>query len=382
MLDGTPHLAVGVPIPSVHAEFFEIVDVGDLQHTLQVLLLALAAAGLVTTALGAALGRAASERSLRPLNGVSRAARAIAGGQLATRLAAAPSDPDLAGLTSSFNLMVDQLEERILREARFNSDVSHELRSPLTTLSATLEVLESHQEELSPRARQALVLLGADLRRFQRMVADLLEISRSDAGSSDVVLEEVAVGELVRRAVMASARTLPDFEPPPLQIDPEVEGTHLRVDKRRFERVMANLLENAAFYGGGATRVVTGPGPSLPDGRMTVEVAVEDRGPGVPQTERSKVFERFYRGQHSGRRGTGTGTGLGLSLVAEHVRLHGGRVWVEDAPGGGARFVVQLPIDDIDYADGMDAMDYMDGMDAVDYADGIDGEPSIDVDVP
>ena len=175
LLDGTPHLAVGVPIPSVHAEFFEIVDVSDLQNTLRVLLLALGAAGLITTIFGAALGRSASERSLRPLNGVSRAARAIAGGQLATRLVAASSDPDLAGLTSSFNLMVDQLEERIQREARFNSDVSHELRSPLTTLSATLEVLEAHQEELSPRAKQALELLGADLRRFQRMVADLLE---------------------------------------------------------------------------------------------------------------------------------------------------------------------------------------------------------------
>ena len=94
--------------------------------------------------------------------------------------------------------------------------------------------------------------------------------------------------------------------------------------------------------------MVTQPGPDLPDGRPTVEVVVEDNGPGVPETERSKVFERFYRGQASGRRGTGTGTGLGLSLVAEHVRLHGGRVWAEDVTDGGARFVVQLPVDETD----------------------------------
>jgi signal transduction histidine kinase len=345
VLGGAPHLAVGIPIPAVHAVFFEIVDVSDLQHTLRVLLLALTVAGLITTVLGAVVGRTASERSLRPLNAVSRAARAIAGGQLATRLTAAAADPDLAGLTSSFNLMVDQLEERIQREARFNSDVSHELRSPLTTLGATLEVLEAHQEQLSPRARQALLLLGADLRRFERMVADLLEISRSDAGSSDVVLEEVSAGELVRRAVVASSRTLPRFEPPPVHIAGEAERIHLLVDKRRFERVMANLLENAALYGGGATKVITRIGPRSAGGEETIEVVVEDAGPGVPETERSKIFERFYRGQAAGRRGTGTGTGLGLSLVAEHVRLHGGRVWAEEVSGGGARFVVQLPID-------------------------------------
>jgi len=342
--DGTPYITVGIPIPSVHAQYYEIFDLSDLQHTLRVLLLALAGAGVLTTLLGAAVGRSASSRSLRPLTGVSRAATAIAGGKLDTRLPAAPSDPDLAGLTSSFNMMVDQLEERIQREARFNSDVSHELRSPLTTLSATLAVLEAHQEELAPRARQALVLLGDDLRRFQRMVADLLEISRSGTGSAEVVLEEVAVGELVRRAVAAGTRSLPRFEPPRVEVDPGMESAHLRVDKRRFERVMANLLENAAFYGSGATRVTTEPGPLDSEGRETVRVAVEDGGPGVPETERSKVFDRFYRGQASGRRGTGTGTGLGLSLVAEHVRLNGGTVWAESAQGGGARFVVQLPL--------------------------------------
>ncbi len=341
---GAPQIAVGVPIPSVHAAYFELFDESDLAHTLGVLSAALAAAGFVTTVLGVALGRWASGRSLRPLTGVSRAAVAIAGGELGTRLPATAEDPDLAGLTLSFNRMVDQLQERIEREERFTSDVSHELRSPLTTLAASLEFLESHRDELTPPARQALGLLGGDLRRFQRMVGDLLEISRFDTGSAELSLDEVEAGELVRRTVAANARVVPEGAPgPEVVVDPDVEGTRLRVDKRRFERVMANLLENAALYGGGATRVEAFPGSRRPDGAMTIRVAVEDRGAGVSPGERSRVFERFYRGQASGRRGTGTGTGLGLALVSEHVQLHDGRVWVEDAAGRGARFVVELP---------------------------------------
>ena len=192
---------VGVPVPSVHAAYFEVFDLSDLDHTLRVLGLTLFVAGVVTTFLGIALGRFASARSLRPLADVSRAAGAIAGGELDTRLDADAADPDLEGLTISFNAMVDQLQERIEREARFNSDVSHELRSPLTTLAASLEVLEADREQLPVRSQRALQLLSDDLRRFQRMVGDLLEMSRADAGSVDVFLEEVNVSELVRRSV-------------------------------------------------------------------------------------------------------------------------------------------------------------------------------------
>ncbi len=210
-------------------------------------------AGVVTTLLGAGLGRFASRRSLRPLTDVSRAAVAIAGGQLDTRLPSETTDPDLEGLTTSFNAMVDQIQSRIEREARFNSDVSHELRSPLTTLAASLEVLERDLAELPPRAQRALQLLGEDLRRFQRMVGDLLEMSRADAGSMDVFLDEVNVGELVRRAVEAGVRTLGEgATAPEVHITPDLEMVHVGVDKRRFERVMTNLLENAENYGGGA----------------------------------------------------------------------------------------------------------------------------------
>jgi signal transduction histidine kinase len=400
---GQPQIVVGVPIPSVHAEYFEVFTLSDLDHTLRVLGLTLLGAGIVTTLVGAALGRLASDRSLRPLTGVSRAAVAIAGGQLDTRLSSDPADRDLAGLTTSFNAMVDELQVRIEREARFNSDVSHELRSPLTTLSATLEVLEADRETLPPRARHALQLLGEDLRRFQRMVGDLLEMSRADAGSIDVFLEEVNVSELVQRAVDAGMRSLGEEGPAPqIVLGTGVESLRVDVDKRRFERVMANLLDNAVHYGGGATAVTVttsvnghreavlggggagGDGASgdrrsgdgrLVDGRLVdgtlgdgrpgegklgdgksgagdpgggepavVEIGVEDAGPGIALSERTKVFERFFRGPVSGRRGTGTGTGLGLALVAEHVRLMHGGVHVESSPSGGARFVVVLPV--------------------------------------
>jgi signal transduction histidine kinase len=345
---GDPQIVVGVPIPSVKADYFEVFDLSDLDHTLQVLELTLLGAGAITTLLGTALGRFASGRSLRPLAGVSRAAVAIAGGQLDTRLDSDAADPDLEGLTASFNAMVDQLQVRIEREARFNSDVSHELRSPLTTLSASLEVLEADHDNLPPRAQRALQLLGDDLRRFQRMVGDLLEMSRADAGSVDVFLEEVNVSELVQRAVDAGLRTLADVgQPPEVVIPAHVRTLRVGVDKRRFERVMANLLENAANYGRGATliSVATSSNPAPGAGpRDEVEIAVEDAGPGINPMERSKVFERFYRGSASGRRGTGTGTGLGLALVAEHVRLMHGRAWVESSPSGGARFVVALPV--------------------------------------
>jgi signal transduction histidine kinase len=102
--------------------------------------------------------------------------------------------------------------------------------------------------------------------------------------------------------------------------------------------VVVNLVENAAVYAGGVTRLAV---EATDD---TVRLIVEDAGPGVPAEARARIFERFFRGSAAGRRGAGDGTGLGLSLVAEHVRLHGGRVWVEDRPEGGSRFVVELPI--------------------------------------
>jgi signal transduction histidine kinase len=350
-IGNTPQLVIGVPLPSVHAAYFEVFSLAELENTLRTLAFVLAAAALVTTLAGAALGRWASGRALRPLTGVTDAAVAIASGQLDTRVEAG-DDVDLQELASAFNRMTANLQDRIEREARFTSDVSHELRSPLTTLAATVGVLEAHRSELTPRAQSALDLLDGDLQRFTRMVDDLLEISRFDAGSAELSLDEVDPGELVRRAAAASApvgaegRRVAAF---PIEIDPGLEGMRLRVDKRRFERVMANLVDNASLYAGGVTRVVVERHPSDTDAPpRSIRVIVEDHGPGIPPHERHHLFERFYRGVRAGQRESSDGTGLGLSLVAEHVRLHGGAVWIEDAPDGGVRFVVELPLSPVE----------------------------------
>jgi signal transduction histidine kinase len=350
-LAGTTQEVIGVPLPAVRAAYFEVFSLDELAGTLRALAFALAGAALVTTLAGAAVGRWASSRALRPLAGLTDAAVAIADGQLDTRVDAG-DDADLEELASAFNRMTANLQDRIEREARFTSDVSHELRSPLTTLAATVSVIEGHRDELAPRAQRALDLLDGDLRRFTRMVDDLLEISRFDAGSAELSLDEVDPGELVRRAVAAAALVDEDgVRRPvtfPVDVGSGVEGLRLRVDKRRFERVMANLVENATQYAGGVTRVLVERQPAVSPGHhvpaTAIRVVVEDQGPGVADTERGHLFERFYRGARAGHRAAGEGTGLGLSLVAEHVRLHGGRVWSEPGPGCGTRFVVELPL--------------------------------------
>jgi signal transduction histidine kinase len=347
-IDATPEVVVGVPLPGVGAAYFEVFSLEEVERTLRTLALTLAIAAGVTTLAGAAVGRWAAGRALRPLRGVSDAAVAIAAGDLGTRVDAG-DDADLSVLASSFNRMADHLQERIEREARFTSDVSHELRSPLTTLSASLSVLEAQREQLGPTGQRALGLLAGDLSRFTRMVSDLLEISRFDAGSAELSLDDVDAGELVRHALAAAmpphGAAGPPERPVVVDVTPRALGLRVRVDKRRIERIVANLVDNARQYAGGARRVVV-DAPSGPGARGPIlRITVEDAGPGVAPDERGHLFERFYRGRSSGRRGAGEGTGLGLALVAEHARLHGGSVGIEDVPGGGARFVVDLPID-------------------------------------
>jgi len=334
--NGTTQLVVGVPIHAenaVHNEtaaYFEIFDLSDLTRTLHVLLAALTIAALITTVAGAVLGRWAAGRTLLPLRRTTHAALAIAGGRLGTRLESSDF-ADLAPFASAFNQMVDQLQERIEREARFTSDVNHELRSPLTTLANSLSVLEARRDELPPKALQALDLLGAEVRRFRRLVDELLEISRFDAAPGDLSRDEVDVGSLVEHTVKATQPNVP------VQFAPGVETRHLLVDKRRFERIFANLFENAQRYAGGATLL------AVEDRGSSVRFLVEDAGPGIAPEERVRIFERFSRGSTGRRRGLGDGTGLGLAIVAQHVTQHGGRVWVEERPGGGSRFVVELP---------------------------------------
>jgi signal transduction histidine kinase len=282
---------------------------------------------------GAAVGWWAARRVLRPLRGIGQAAESLATGRLDTRVEAS-DDPDLAALAESFNEMAVALQVRIERDASFASNVSHELRSPLMTLAASIEVMQNQRDDMPARARAALDLMEADIERFQQLVEDLLEISRFDAGVMHLDLEEVRVDELVLQAVASST----DVDVP-IDIDSDLAGVVVKADKRRLSRVIANLLDNAAKYGDGASRV------ELRKRGDAVLIAVEDEGPGVPPEDRDSIFFRFNRGSSAGRRRGIDGVGLGLALVAEHIRLHGGQVWVEGRPEdhAGARFVIELP---------------------------------------
>jgi two-component system, OmpR family, sensor histidine kinase MtrB len=241
-------------------------------------------------------------------------------------------DADLDALADAFNAMTAGLAERIERDARFASAVSHELRSPLTTLATSVSVLRGRREEMPAPARAALDLLDGEVGRFQRLVEDLLEMSRIGAGMAEVSLEDVRPAELVAHA-LRSAGT-PHV---PVDVDPAAAGLSVHVDKRRMERAIVNLVDNARTHGSGIMRV------AIEARNDRIWVAVEDKGPGVPPDERTRIFEPFVRGRAAGSRGGTEGTGLGLSLVAEHVRLVGGRVWAEDRAGGGSRFVIELP---------------------------------------
>jgi signal transduction histidine kinase len=336
-LRGRPVLAVGVPIPSSQASYFEIQSLTEVTSTLRSVGFSLIGASAITTALGVLLGTWVARRAVKPLADAAQAAKAIAGGRLDTRLDAS-DDPDLQMLASAFNGMASALEERVERDARFASDVSHELRSPLMTLAASVEVLQARREEMSERSQSALDLLVADVTRFQNLVEDLLEMSRIDAGALRLNREPLFVAEFVRHAVAVSS-----VRDACVNVSPHAEELVIEGDKRRMARVVANLVDNARIHGGEPVEIAVSEDPDDPDGH--VRIAVSDHGAGVPVEERTLVFQRFARGVGAGRRGLGEGTGLGLAIVEEHVKLHGGRVWVEDRAddGHGARFVIELP---------------------------------------
>jgi signal transduction histidine kinase len=337
-VDGELVLAVGIPLDDVDAAYFEFPSLNDVRSTLNSVRFALVIAAAVTTVLGIVLGAIAASRSVRPLAAASQAAQAFADGRLDTRLEES-DDPDLAALTASFNNMASALQSRVERDARFTSDVSHELRSPLMTLSASVEVMQARRDEMPERAQAALDLLVADVARFQGLVEDLLEISRFDAGAVRLNVEQMLVGEFVLQAVAVSS--LPGTS---VLVAPNADELVISGDKRRLARAIANLIDNGRLHGGGELEVSVFV-PDDEDPPSQVWITVEDHGPGVPVEERDLVFERFARGGVAGRRSSSEGAGLGLALVDEHVKLHRGRVWVEDRHDGleGACFIIELP---------------------------------------
>jgi signal transduction histidine kinase len=324
---GDPYMGVGIPLTENEADYFEAFQLGSTENTLRSILLALVIGSTITVLLATVAGWWTSRRLLRPLGRVTDAAGELAAGSLDTRVPR-EGDPDLDRLGQSFNEMADAVQARIEREARFASDVSHELRSPITALTAAVEVIDGRRGELPVRTQQALDVVVSQVRRFDAMVIDLLELSRLDAGAQDLHVEEVDIEALTRRVAARYG-----FADTPVEVDLRSSPTAM-IDKVRYERILANLLENARHHGGGPLRITIEP--AGPD----VVVAVEDAGPGVARGEQVRIFERFARGSAARHR---VGTGLGLALVAEHAAAQGGEAWVEDRQGGGARFVVRFP---------------------------------------
>jgi signal transduction histidine kinase len=322
---GKPALVVGIPLPRDGGEFYEVHSLTEAQRTLRTLGVALLGAALAATAAAAALGRWASRRLLAPVSDVGAAATRISGGDLTTRLEI--SDPDLRPVAESFNAMVQELSDRIAKDQRFAADVSHELRSPLQTLTAAADVLLARADRLDERTAAAAGLVAQEAERFGLLVQDLLELARDDRPAR---LQAVPVGPLMERVCRDRGVPL-DV----LRVSDEIGCWPM--EARRVERILDNLIDNADKYGGGVVRLAA----AVRDDELVI--TVDDDGPGIPPEERAVVFDRFARGRTSSARGAAQGTGLGLSLAARHAAAHGGRISVSDHQGRGARFTLSLP---------------------------------------
>lgn len=324
-IDGEVRLIVGIPLVT-GASYYQSLTFQRVDAALRALSATLIGTGIAGVLLSALWARAAVHRSLRPVEELTAAAQAMAHGQLTVRMP--EDDPDLAPIARAFNSTTAALERRVRSDARFASNVSHELRTPLTTMTNAVAVLDRRRPQLSGAASEALALLSSEIRRFERLVLDLLDIARVTEGGPNLTLEQVLLPDLVRDLAAAEG-----WGP----VEVRDEGLPVAADRRRLARVLSNLVINARTHGGGLVRLaVRRQGDSA-------RIEVDDAGPGVPADVREQIFERFVHRptQQGGRDG---GAGLGLALVAELTALHRGRVWVEDRPDGGARFILELPL--------------------------------------
>ncbi|EMF02381.1 HAMP domain-containing protein [Streptomyces mobaraensis NBRC 13819 = DSM 40847] len=341
--EGRPWLVIGLPVTFSNntkpsgVEVFARVPLREDEANVQALVDAAQSGALPAVALAVVPALIAAGGVLRPVRELRRGAQRITEGALDTRLKVTGRD-ELAELSRTFNGMAAALEENVAElrrmEAnarRFAADVSHELRTPLAAMTAVVDVLDEDAATLDPDTAHAVRLISEETGKLARMVEDLMEISRFDAGAAALHLDEVDVAETVRKTLQA--RNWQD------EVEADLpDGVRARLDTRRIDVVVANLVGNALRHGGAPVHVAVRADRTAE--RLLIEVA--DQGPGIDPEVLPHVFDRFYKADAA--RVRSEGSGLGLAITLENVRLHHGTIRAANRPGGGAVFTVDLPL--------------------------------------
>ncbi|MFY9208735.1 MAG: HAMP domain-containing sensor histidine kinase [Candidatus Nanopelagicales bacterium] len=283
--------------------------------------------------IGIFIGRYTFARIIRPLLRLGAGARRISSGEFSTRIPLM-RDPDLDPIAASFNGMAESVQSRIKREQRFSANVSHELRSPLTAVVGTVELLERNLLDLPEREQRLIGTLQTQTARMSQMLLDLLEISR--IGNDDPLLEETVSATTLCLDAIHVRGLSEDL------IDVDDTDEHLiTTDTRRFERIVGNLIDNANRHGGGVTAIRIARTSDTDPAHIVI--AIEDEGPGIPPDEVPKLFEPFTRGEDAKET---SGAGLGLAIAIEQAHLLEVELRVESVEPHGARFVMEIPVAD------------------------------------
>lgn len=300
----------------------------DAESTVKTVAVLLACGAPIVTAAAAAATYWLVGRSLRSVEAIRTRVADIGASDLTERVPVPSNYDEISSLAVTMNEMLARIEAGHSAQRRFVGDASHELRSPVAAILSALDVAAAHPELLN--SDLAASTLRPEAHRMEALVEDLLLLARADEGAPawrrrDVDLDDVVSTELGRVLRETS-----------VTIDAELIPTRMVGDRGGLSRVMRNLLENAIRHAESRVDVRV-----YPDGSNAV-VTVADDGPGIPEADRKRIFERFVR-LDSGRARSGGGTGLGLAIVSEVVGAHGGTVTVDDRPGGGALIVVRVP---------------------------------------
>ncbi len=340
-----PALIVGSPSTSsvTNLELYLIFPLNNEESTIALVRGTMATGGIVLLGLLAAIALLVARQIVLPVRSASRIAERFAEGHLTERMPVRGED-DMARLAVSFNDMAESLSRQITQleefgnlQRRFTSDVSHELRTPLTTVRMAADLIYDHSDDLDPALRRSTELMVNELDRFETLLADLLEISRHDAGVAELAVEAVDLRSTVQSALDNVGHLAADAGVQ-LDVDMPTDGVIAEVDPRRVERILRNLIANAVDHAERKSVEIR-----MAADEDTVAVTVRDHGVGLRPGEEKLVFSRFWRSDPSRVRRSG-GTGLGLAISIEDARLHQGRLEAWGEPGKGACFRLTLPL--------------------------------------